>query len=157
MKNYLESLQQRERNLVLSLAGVLAIAVVYFILYQPLQSRLELAQKSLQREVKLLQWIEVNATKLAKLRGGGKDSLNTDSSGSLDQIVNSSARQFGLIINRLQPQNNKLNVTLEKAQFSQILQWLGQLQQKNGITIDSVDFRAESSPGLVRARILLAK
>lgn len=154
MKDWFESLQQRERTLVLTMAGVLAIAVVYFMIYQPLDQRLVKAQKSLDREVKLLQWVETNGTRLAKLSGSSKSS---QSNGSLDRIVNNTAREFGLTINRLQPQNSKLNVTLDKANFSSTLQWIELLQQQHGITIDSVDFRSESTPGLVRARVLLVR
>ncbi|NRA83154.1 MAG: type II secretion system protein M [Gammaproteobacteria bacterium] len=154
MKEYLDSLQPRERNLVLGLAGIVLVALVYFVLYQPLQTRLERAQTSLNREVKLSQWVETNATKVAILR---TNQGVTSSGGSLDQLVNRSAREFGLVINRLQPQNNKLNVTLDKVKFSSVLQWLEKLQHQNGINIDSVDFRAESTPGLVRVRVLLAK
>jgi general secretion pathway protein M len=80
--------------------------------------------------------------------------VNSD---SLDQLVNRSARQLGLTINRLQPQNNKLNVTLEHAKFNLVLQWLAQLQQQYGLTLDSVDFRADSTAGMVRVRVLLTK
>ena len=157
MRDWFESLQQRERTLVLAMAAVLAIAIVYFALYQPLQQRLAQAQKSLDREVKLLQWVETNGTKLARLGGSSYGGSQSNSNGSLDRIVNNTARQYGLTINRLQPQNSKLNVTLDKANFSSTLQWLELLQQQHGITIDSVDFRAESTPGLVRDRVLLVR
>jgi len=155
MKEYLASLQQRERNLVYLMAAALLIALGYFAAYQPLENKLQRAASSLEREISLQQWLEINGTKLAKLRA--EKGKGNSSSGSLDQLVNSSARQFGLTINRLQPQNKKLNVTLENAKFKSVLQWLEQLQQQHGLTLENVDFRAESAPGMVRARVLLAK
>jgi len=155
MKEYLASLQQRERNLVYLMAAALLIALGYFAAYQPLENKLQRAASSLEREISLQQWLEINGTKLAKLRA--EKGKGNSSSGALDQLVNSSARQFGLTINRLQPQNKKLNVTLENAKFKSVLQWLEQLQQQHGLTLENVDFRAESAPGMVRARVLLAK
>jgi len=155
MKEYLASLQQRERNLVYLMAAVVLIALGYFAAYQPLEQRLQRASSSLERAVNLQQWLETNATKLVQLRA--KNGHTTASTATLDQLVNTSARKLGLTINRLQPQNNKLNVTLEQAKFNTVLQWLAVLQQQHGLKLNSVDFRSESSPGMVRVRVLLAK
>ncbi|NRA54818.1 MAG: type II secretion system protein M [Gammaproteobacteria bacterium] len=155
MKEYLASLQQRERNLVYLMAGFVLLALGYFAAYQPVDQRLQRATASLEREVSLQQWLETNATKLVKLRADNGQAKT--SSVGLDQLVNRSARQLGLTINRLQPQNNKLNVTLEQAKFNTVLQWLAVLQQQHGVKLNSVDFRSESTPGMVRVRVLLGK
>lgn len=155
MKQWFISLEQREQQLVLLMAAFMAIAIVYFAIYQPLDERLTKAQKGVQRETQLLQWVEKNATEISKLKGRGHS--KQAHGGSIDQIVNSSSRPYKFVFSRLQPQNKKLQVTLDKAKFTSILQWIQLLQQDYGLTVTVANFTAQSEPGLVKVKLVLSK
>lgn len=156
MKEWFDSLEERERNLLLMLGGVLIIAVLYFAIYQPLTNKLTLAKEGVAREQQLLSWVEKNATKLALLRANSGVSANANG-GSLEQIINSTARRYQLTINRIQPQSNKLQVSLDSASFVTLLQWIQELQLSSGMVIEIADFRPLAAPGLVKTRLVVSK
>lgn len=156
MKEWFGALEKREQNLVLMLGGVLIIALVYFAIFQPLAQQLERAQQGLKREQKLLVWVEKNAVKLIGLRASS-GAPSASNQGSLEQIVNSSARRYKLTINRLQPQTNKLQVTLDKAPFAVLLQWIQELQLNYGVKFEIAEFRPEGTPGMVKTRLVASK
>lgn len=155
MKEWFNALEQREQRLVSLMAGFLIIAGVYFLLIQPLQERIERAEKKLVTEQKLLTWIEKNAATIIRLRGqSGKASNNN---GSLDQLINRSARKHNITINRLQPQNSKMQVMIDKAPFHQILQWVQTIQLEYGLTIEIADFRQDNQSGFVKTRLVVSQ
>lgn len=156
MKDWFKGLEQREQNLVLMLAGVLCIAFTYFAIYQPLSDKLTRAQSGLEREQRLLAWVESNGAKLAALRASSGGSVNVGNQ-SLEQIINGSARRYQLTLNRLQPQSQKLQVTLDNAPFTQLLAWIQELQLSNGVTIEVAEFRPQSAPGFVKTRLIVSK
>jgi general secretion pathway protein M len=155
MKDWFNGLEQREQRLVSVMFVTLFIAIVYFFLINPLQTRLDKAEKGVAREQKLLSWVEMNAATLVKLRGGA--GVATNASGSLDQRINNSARKHNLTINRLQPQNNKMQVMIDKAPFNQILQWVQTLQLDYGLTVEIADFRQDNQQGFVKTRIVVSQ
>jgi len=154
MKDWFNGLEQREQRLVSLMFATVLVAIVYFLLINPLQARLDKAEKGVVREQKLLAWVEANAAKLVQLRA--KSGVTSRASGPLDQLINRSARKYNLIINRLQPQNNKMQVMIDKAPFNQILQWVQSLQLEHGLSIEIADFRQDNQPGFVKTRIVVS-
>jgi general secretion pathway protein M len=155
MKDWFNGLEQREQRLVSVMFVTLFITVVYFFLINPLQVRLDKAEKGVAREQKLLSWVETNAATLVKLRGTA--GVSSTASGPLDQRINSSARKHNLTINRLQPQNNKMQVMIDKAPFNKILQWVQTLQLDYGLTVEIADFKQDSQQGFVKTRIVVSQ
>jgi len=156
MKEWFEALEKREQNLVLMLGGMLMIAVIYFVIYQPLSDKLARAKHGVIKEQQLLNWVEENATKLVALQASSGVS-NSPNSGSLDQVINSTARRYKLVISRIQPQSNKLQVTLDNATFTQLLHWVQELQLNHGVQIEIAEFRPQAAPGLVKTRLVVSK
>jgi len=156
MKERFESLEKREQNLVIMLGIMLVISIIYFAIYQPLSQKLSMAEQGLKREQQLLSWVETNAAKLVQLRASSGVSLSSNRS-SLDQIINSTARRYKLTISRLQPQTNKLQVTLDNASFVQLLQWIQELQLANGIKVEIAEFRPQQASGIVKTRLVVSK
>jgi len=156
MRERFESLEKREQNLVMMLGIMLVIAVIYFFIYQPLSDKLSQAKQGLAREQQLLTWVEKNAAKLVQLRASSGVSRSNNRS-SLDQIINSTARRYKLSISRLQPQSDRLQVTLDNASFVQLLQWIQELQLANGITVEIAEFRPQAASGIVKTRLVVSK
>jgi len=156
MKEWLETLEKREQNLVLMLGAMLMVALVYFVVYQPLANNLNKAQQGVASEQKLLVWVEKNATKIAKLRAQSGLSASPNQ-GSLAQIINTSARRHKLTINRIQPQNNKIQINIESASFVALLQWVQELELTYSVLIEIAEFRPQGAPGYVKTRLVVSK
>ena len=52
----------------------------------------------------------------------------------------------------MQPQNDQLQLVLEDVPFEQLLRWLAQLQNNNGVKLVSLDVANTDSSGIVRVR-----
>lgn len=156
MKQWFNGLEQREQQLVSLMAVFIVIAGIFFLVYQPLQERLEQAEQAVKREGQLLEWVKTNADRIVSLRAAG--GVNVQSSNlPLQRVVNTSSRQYSLVINRLQPQNDKLQVMIDKAEFSVLLQWIETLQLEYGLTVAVADFRSDGTPGFVKTRLVVSK
>ena len=157
MKQWFNGLQQREQQLVVAMALVVLVGILYWGLWQPLSERLERARAGVQAQQRLLAWVEKNADEVIRLRAKGGQN-RTVSRGSLNQIANQTAGRFQLVLTRLQPQGERLQIWIDKAEFTQLLKWLGMLQRDHGIRIDSVDLAADDQRGFVNVRrLVLAK
>jgi len=156
MKEWFEALEKREQNLVTMLGAMLLVALVYFVIYQPLANNLTRAQQGLESEQKLLVWVEQNAAKIVNLRAKSGVSASP-SQGSLAQIINASARRHKLTINRIQPQNNKIQINIESASFVALLQWVQELELTHAILIEIAEFRPQGEPGYVKTRLVVSK
>ena len=155
MKEWFNALEQREQRLVSTMGIFVIIAGLYFLLIQPFNERMDKAETKLANEQRLLTWVEKNASTIIKLRGqSGKGATKT---GSLDQQVNRSARKHNIVINRLQPQNKKLQIMIDKASFTQVLQWVQSMQLDYGLTVEIADFRKDKQSGFVKTRIVVGQ
>ena len=155
MKEWFNALEQREQRLISIMMAVVLIAGIYFLLIKPLQTRIERAEVKLNSEQRLLSWVEKNASTILRLRT--QSGKTVTSNGSIDQKINRSARKHNVVINRLQPQNKKMQVMIDKAPFTEILQWVQAMQLDYGLTVEIADFRQDNQAGFVKARIVVSQ
>jgi general secretion pathway protein M len=146
------SLQQREQRLVAGAAVVCAIAVFYWMIWQPLhqanvtqQQKVQLAKRQLAELQQLL----------PKLKAAGETAQR--SGGSLPQIISNSARGAGISVSRMQPQNDQLTMVLEDVSFAQLLAWLHTLQYQHGVNLINLDVAIADKPGIVRVRRMVVE
>ena len=151
MKAWWLGLNSREQRLIGSLAGVVTVFIFYSLIWQPLNESLEKGQKKLTRQQELLAFV---STETQRYKAEKKNSATQASSGSLSSIINRSARQQAITITRIQPQSNSVQVWIDNIAFSQLLAWLEQLANKEGIQVDTIDLTKGEQPGQVRVKRL---
>ena len=149
LKLWWASLQQREQRLV-SMAGVvLVIGAFYWLLWQPLhQSRLTQQQAAQNARAQLI-WLQAQLPKLSS------EGSAVRTSASLNEVVSQTSRSFQVQVNRMQPQNEQLQLSLEDLAFDQLLRWLHELQYQHGIRLVQLDIATTDKPGQVRVRRML--
>ena len=145
-----QQLNLREQRLVLAMAALLGIFMLVNFVWQPLNSNLAKTEKKLARQQQLLTWVKDNTARYQTAKRNG----NFSSSGSLSSIVNRSARNEGISVTRLQPQGNDLQVWIDEVPFTQLLQWLEQLSDNNGLVVKTIDLTTTNKSGVVRVRRL---
>ncbi|MDH4049055.1 MAG: type II secretion system protein M [Gammaproteobacteria bacterium] len=158
MKSWLETLQPRERMLVLSAAGMIAFAILYFGLWQPVNR----SHTSLRNSVQT--WSNALAD-LRPLRGQVQSVSAMPRVGqneSLVVIIDNTLRQRGLYsaLQRSQPTSqNGIRVEFENAAFDDLVLWLGDLGQSYGMHVQSGSFsgNASGTPGRVNATVTLER
>ena len=161
MKNWFGSLAPRERLFVLGGAVIVVFAVVWFGLWQPLQSRHAAVADSVESwrrgiaELRPMKGqLEVSAQSMSV-----PQALNQ----SLVVIVDNSLRQRG-IYNALQrsqptPDGDGIRVEFEAAAFDDLMLWLGDLHRQYALEIEAGSFTMASgdTPGRVNSSVTLRR
>ncbi len=161
MKDWLQSLEPRERLFVLTAVIVVVFAIAWLAVWKPLDAN----QKSAALRVE--DW----KSSIAALRPmksqlqaqGGNQAASAGQNQSMVIIIDSSLRQRGLY-NSLQrsqptPDGNGIRVEFENAPFDDLMLWLGDLNRQYGLLVQSSSFSAVSgdSQGRVNSTLTLER
>ncbi|OMQ20037.1 type II secretion system protein GspM [Serratia oryzae] len=143
----------RERRLVVGCGLLLILWLCYYALWLPWQQQTEQWQRTLAREKGTVEWMLQQAP---RLREQGARPMPQGESLSLSATVTRSAAVQGLNITRLQPQGERLAVTLEPSDFNLLMQWLTQLEQQYRVRIVAFEVAAQANkPGWVMVNKLM--
>ena len=156
IRQWLDGLAPRERNLVYIAAAVLGVAIVYFAVVLPVTSAARHREARIVQKTGDLAWMRQVAPQVmaAAAAGGGMASDE-----SLVVLVDRTARESGIgssIRDQTPAGQNGLQLRLEGAPFDLLMAWLANLQQQYGVRVDGAIIGASSAPGLVNANLTLA-
>lgn len=98
----------------------------------------------------LLAWVQTNTERYKAIASSGKGR----STGSLSGIVNSTARQYKISIDRVQPQGDNIQVWIDEVPFTNLLDWLETLNNKRGLKVLAIDITNADEAGVVTIRRL---
>ena len=151
IKTWWQGLNIREQRLILVMSSVIAVFLLYSLLWQPLNENLSKTEQKLASRQALLSWVTENTARYQNVKStnGGKKS-----SGSLSSIINRTANQQQLTITRMQPQGDNVQVWLDSAPFTQLLFWLEHLANNEGLQVQAIDLAQTDKQGEVRVRRL---
>ena len=160
MRDWFDTLAERERVMVVAAAASILIAVLYFGLWLPLDR----GHKSAAANVEI--W-RTSLAQLRPLRGQSLNSSNgrTPAAGqnqSLVVIVDNSLnqRQLKESLQRSQPTSTSgIRVELENATFDDLMLWLDDLGRTYGIRVHSGNFSRSDAdtPGRVNSSLTLER
>jgi len=158
MKDWLESLAPRERLMVMAAAAVVMLLLIYALIWSPLRGSYVALRDNVAGQRDTAVWMQESAQLLAQLKGSGARTQDLDGQ-SLLSLADSTARAGGLAgaLKRVEPEgSNSVRVWLESASFDQLIQWLGSLSERYGISADMVSMeRVADAAGRVNARLTL--
>ncbi|MDO6619613.1 MULTISPECIES: type II secretion system protein M [unclassified Shewanella] len=142
-------LAQREQQLVGSCAVFVVIGILYWGIWSPIATAADNAEKDHQAAKQTLNYVKQSANKIAGLKQQGS---GPRASGSLSSIVNQLAGQYDLDITRMQPQGNKIQLWMDDVPFDSLLDYLHELVEEKGLTLESVDVSESDLAGYVKVR-----
>lgn len=147
-KDWWEGASEREQKMVLASAVVVLIALVYFLLWQPLASEMETKQQALERAEQTLSWVENSSSKLiiAGVGGNKKSSRKSD----LSQLINRTAKRYQVNISRIQSRDGRVDVWINRVEFKQFVDWLTKLENQYQVHIENVDINRGKEKGLIK-------
>jgi len=149
------SLQTREQRILRLSAVVIGLLLFYLLIIDPVYSGRDSAEQRLRSAEEAFSVMQQQAGDLkASLSAPGGSG-----SGSLLTLVESSAQGENLrgALKRLQPSgNDQIQVNLEGASYTQIMQWLSNLQDQ-GVRAQRVDIQVDGSSDLLEVQLLLAR
>jgi len=153
VRDWLDNLSARERNLVYVAGGMLAVALLYLVVVMPFQVSGKKTTARVQQKSADLAWMQASAPQAMAAAGAAQQSGGE----SLVVLVARTAREAGLgeALRDQSPDGDAgLRLRLEAASFDMLVTWLGSLQQQYGVTIESANIDA-AAPGLVNATLSL--
>lgn len=154
-----QALNSREKRLVSGGLVVLAIVVIYYLLWAPLQSGIAQRQAALEAQQSLLDWTrQATGSYLARRDSVKGQALSgtagSAASGSITQRITDYASSNNITVTRMQPQSNGLLVVIDQVGFSELLTMLESLQANSGLRVESLDIAEGPANGVVRVRKL---
>lgn len=160
LQNWYHGLQQRERQLVLSTAVVVAATMFYLIVWEPIHKSIAEQTQKYQSQVGIMQWMQNAANEVKILKASGGANRKTSSTQAVTLLVEKSAALAGMkpYLSRLESTSDKgARVTIDAASFDQLLLWLNTLQTQHGISVTSANLDRDDKPGAVNARMTLKR
>lgn len=152
LKKRFEQLNDREKKLVILSAVLVVVLVFYWAVLAPLNASISKNTRSVKQQTELLTWVKSNAQRALQLKASS--SRTKGFSGSLTQVVNSTAKSVSVEVARMQPQGDELQVWVDSATFSNVISWLNTLESR-GVRIIDADIVETNQPGQVKIRRLL--
>ena len=156
MKEWFESLEARERHMVIGGAITLLVLSIYFLGWEPFINRLHFLEDSTQQKQVDLAWMKNAANEVKQLQATHAAPVRFASGQSLLGVIDRSAKtkQLGDSVKRVQPDGtSKARVWLENAKFDVVIGWLEELERRYGVGIETITFEKQAEEGLVDARI----
>ena len=148
IKEWWDNISEREQQLTFISLVVVFIAVIYFLIWQPIATNLAASQQKLQSSEQTLQWVESNANKL--VAAGVGNNKTTARKQNLSQLISSTAKRNKIVISRIQNRNGSVDIWINQVEFNQFLKWITALQNQYQIQVNSADLNQDKTQGMVK-------
>lgn len=155
-------LSPRDQTALGALGSFLALIIVIYGLWLPVQQMHRDGLTHWQQQRQQLLWLHAQAPAIARLAPSRPEDQTssgqpTDDAPLLTRVT-TSAKKHGIAVKRLQPEGDaRLRLWLEAVDFNQTLLWLENAQQQ-GLTIDDISVDATPARnGKANIRLLLVK
>lgn len=161
MNQWWAGLNQRERRILIVGAVCLLLTLIYLLAVEPFLKHMQSLETAVNEQSELLQWMKGSEQQIAQLRRhqGNNKPVNVGG-GSLLAIVDQTAKRakLGAAIKRVEPEGGDgVRLWLEQAAFENVLRWLAQVKQSQGIEVERITIEQPDSPGIINARISLTR
>lgn len=156
LKAWYAGLRERERKTVLAGAVALAALILFGGILMPLHSAVSAARAKLETQREDLAWMQENAAEVQA--AGGNFAVRGNESPIV--LIDRTGREAGLsqALRGTQPSGDAgVRVQLEAAPFDALVNWLAVLEQRHGISIESITVDRAARPGLVNASVSLTQ
>jgi general secretion pathway protein M len=155
LREWFARFNQREQLSLVLLGLVLGVYLLYMLAWAPLDKRREQLARQNESVAQSLQRVDAMVSEIMRLRDGGGA---TTTQRNLTSLVNQSTSQRGLQVSRLQPSSRgDIQVRLEGAVFDDLLAWLDEIENREGLLVTEVAITRAGDVGRVNATIRIAQ
>jgi len=145
--------ERSEQRIVLALGAVTVLTVLWLGIWKPVSDWREVEHNRFGNAQATLDWMRANEARARELAEVGS---TQGGERSLIPLITRSAEVQGLTLTRLQPEaSGAVSVVLQAQPFNEVVRWLHQLEQNNGVIVARIAFDADANPGFVNAQIRL--
>ncbi|WP_129648415.1 type II secretion system protein GspM [Peristeroidobacter agariperforans] len=159
LKDKFDSLQPRERVIVIAGAILVLVVAVYVLALAPLYSAVNAQAKRVAQKEGDLAWMRSVSGEVAVLSANAP-SRPGPSNESMVVLIDRTARECGLgasLTGQTPNGERGIRVRLEGAEFDKLMVCLGTLQQVHAVDVESASIDRAAQPGLVNANLVLTR
>ena len=161
MINYWQQLKPRERMLIMVGGGIFSVLMLYLLVLEPFTIKVDELTVKVEKQQALNQWLKKSAAEVSKLKGAGASSSSGSRSGqSLLVLVDRTSKQgkIGKSITRIEPDGSaRVRVWLESVPFDDLTKWMGSLEAKYQILVETAVVDKTNTVGRVNARMVFVE
>jgi general secretion pathway protein M len=143
-------LSGRERALILVGLPLVLIFAGYRLGWQPLED-LRAARGA---EIAGYRFVAEAVAEVGPQPAAVEDAVEDDEAPFAARVTQS-AEAAGLALSRLEPEDERLRVTVEDAPFASVVLWIADLEGERNVTLAAIELDRRIAPGTVSARLLL--
>jgi len=156
---WLDTLEQRERYIVIAGSISLLIILFYLIIWEPVTSKHEQQQLQYDSQRQLYSWMKNAGNEIRSLNAAGGNDISRFRNQSISSLADRSAITSGVkpFIEKIDQSKKGVKVRLKAADFDRIVIWLTDLQNKYGIIASKVKVEKTKVKGAVDAQITLER
>ncbi len=159
MNEWWETLQSRERYMVLITAVLVSVAMLYFAIWSPIASSRDTKQKRIEAKRETVAWMSQKKQEVEDLKSINPNLFNRASDArSLLAIVDAGAKQMGIrpAITRIEPKGEEsVQIWLENMTFDSLIVLLGELERRNNIEVTDASLNRSEQIGKVTGKVTL--
>ncbi|MEM7083497.1 MAG: type II secretion system protein M [Pseudomonadota bacterium] len=159
MNEWWQGLETRERTLVSAMGVMIVVAILYFLILEPLFSGATLYKERVAVAEQDLEYMKRVAPVLKQSSAAPSNTPRGGSNRSLLSIVDVSTKKFDLVPRSSTASgSNKLRVQFDASSFNSMMGWFGELHAQHSVGVDAVNLtRDDDTPGVVSGSVTLAK
>ena len=155
IREWFNSLDQKDKKITI-IAGIgLLIFVVYFLLLSPLNESVTDLKQKVASQQKSVNWMKQQVPLIRGTTGAGD---SNQSQLPLASIVNNTTKTYSLPVSRRDSKSpNEMQIWFDNVSFNSFLQWSSEISSKHGITIVMVNIRSRDRDGIASINVKLLK
>lgn len=150
--NFLNKYNRREQMLILGCGLAVVIYLLWLIVLVPIQNKRDQLLAANIASTQSLGRVQIAAAQIQQFRSAGASGSTENISG----LIDSTLRANGLSMSNFQPgANGEVRVRLDRAAFGPLMQWLYEIEFKQGITVSDLSIVSTNDPGQVTVTLRL--
>ncbi|MFO3441641.1 GspM family type II secretion system protein LspM [Legionella pneumophila serogroup 1] len=154
MKTYLNTLNDREKWMVIVAGVSLFIYGYYLLLYAPLSNQVNQKSTQLIEKTETLEWMK--QVRMQKRSAKRKESVDNSQLLTMlaSQLKNNKTLKFPYQLQ--QTGSGDVQLTFDAVPFQNFIQWLAKINEVYSINIKQFDVEKTPTPGVTRLMIILS-
>jgi general secretion pathway protein M len=152
--SFLNKYNRREQTLMLGCGLAVMLYLIWLLVFVPIEKKRDQLLAANTATTQTLGRVQIAAAQIEQARARGASASTENLSG----LVDSSLRANGLSMSGFQPgANGEVRVRLDRANYESLMQWLYDLEFKQGVRISDLSVAATNEPGQVSVNLRLQR
>jgi general secretion pathway protein M len=152
--SFLNKFNRREQTMILGCGLAVILYLIWLLVFVPIEKKRDQLLAANTATTQTLGRVQIAAAQIQQARARGASASTENLSG----LVDSTLRANGLSMSGFQPgANGEVRVRLDRANYESLMQWLYDLEFKQGVRISDLTIAATNEPGQVTVNLRLQR